>query len=149
MSKIQLRLGVAVVATALVIVASAVTANNAQAGEPVGYPQPSEWDALYDYFEAIAANERNAQPATDESVAPSTSIEAPAPPPAAPVEAPAAPTASQSAPSPGGAVLLPSTGAGPNPGGTVPAIAAALIAMFGGALVSAACAARTESRRST
>jgi len=151
MTKIQLRLGVAVVATALVFVASVPMATNVQAGEP-GYPSPSEWDLLYDYFEAIAANDakEQSQPAqTDASTSPSAPVDAapaPAPPPAAPLEPPAAPSGDGNAPSQTRAVLLPSTGTGAPADGSVLSMTAALIAISGVAVACASLTVRTRKR---
>jgi len=113
MTKIQLKLGIALAAAALSVAGVSIVPGVARADHG-GYPQPSEWDALMDYLKAIAANEAQPTPA-DPAQAPTPAETAPAP-PAAPVEAPAPVPPSPVRPASGAvqpaAIALPSTGTG-------------------------------------
>jgi hypothetical protein len=139
MTKIHLKLGIAVVAATLSFAGCWAMSSTAEAGEPVRYPAPSEWDALMDFFEAIAANEAAT---SDGEAAPTPAAPAPelAAPPAAPVEAAIPPNdaGSPAAPAP---VLLPNTGGGSNqvPG---PGLVATMLFSGAGMIISAVVAGR-------
>jgi hypothetical protein len=133
MTKIHLKLGIAVAAAALSFVACWTVSNPVEAGEPSGYPAPSEWDALMDFFEAIAANEAAA---SEDDAAPTPAAPAPelAAPPAASVEAAIPASDAGSGPASAQPVLLPNTGGRSEP---VPGIdlAPAISALLGAGMI--------------
>ncbi|MEX2226895.1 MAG: hypothetical protein WEB52_10650 [Dehalococcoidia bacterium] len=141
MTKIQLKLGIAIAAAALMVVGGPAAGGVVRAGERTRFPQPEEWTAVMDYLEAIAANETRA-PATSPDAAPAEApIEsAPVAPPAAHVEAPAVPAAVIDTAAPAPAVQLPNAGTG----GESPALpmTIGLLALSGVAIVGAAPALR-------
>lgn len=132
MTKIQLKLGVAL-AAALIAGGVSLAPHRADAGEPQGYPEPEEWDAVMEYLEAIAVNDADTPNASPEPARPAAEPEL-APPPAAPVEAAVPANDAGSAAAPVQPVMLPNTGVGSDETSGI-RLEATMLAVFGAGMV--------------